>query len=238
MKWTPFAFAFTVNARWNKRDALGRWTKGDGEGSGEGKEKKMDGKPTTGPSGIEEAIVAFVNRWAEKKTVGCQFNVMWEEMKKTHPQMTIGTFQDALRKLSEAGRVRLGGWPRMLDDMPQPQLAFFVSSKVMYYAHPGEVKGHEVKPVPAKDDWLEQVVSRVDEFTRRHPSASYPLPELYKKVVEPLGVSVGEYHEGLRRLSREGRVRLVEWTQPLRTMPDDRFALIAGGEIRYYVRSR
>jgi hypothetical protein len=86
------------------------------------------------------------------------------------------------------------------------------------------------------DEWLEQVVKQVQQFTQHRPSESYPLPQLYRDVAEPQGVSLGEFHDGLRRLSREARIRLIEWTQPLRTMPDERFALIAGGEIRYYAR--
>lgn len=95
------------------------------------------------------------------------------------------------------------------------------------------------RPVETKKNLAglaDKVVERVEDFVRRNPSQSYSMPQLYRDVIEPNGVSVGEYHDMLRRLSREGRVRLIEWTQPLRTMPDERFALIAGGEIRYYVR--
>jgi hypothetical protein len=96
--------------------------------------------PFSNPA-LEEAIVAFVNSWAKEKTVGCQFDVLWNHLKGRHPELTVGAFQDALRKLHEAGRIRLGGWARMLDDIPQPQLAFFVSSKVMYYAQPSHANG-------------------------------------------------------------------------------------------------
>ena len=90
--------------------------------------------PTTerSPPILDDAIVAFV----EKAAKGCQFDVLWNYLKERHNHLTIGTFQDALRALSEASRIRLSGWPRMIDDMPQPQLALYVSSKVMYYAHP------------------------------------------------------------------------------------------------------
>jgi hypothetical protein len=90
---------------------------------------------------LDGAIVAFVNGWANEKTVGCQFDVLWDDLKQRHPELTIGAFQDALRKLHEAGRIRLGGWARMLDDIPKPQLAVFVSSKVMYYAQPSQPNG-------------------------------------------------------------------------------------------------
>jgi hypothetical protein len=81
-------------------------------------------------------IVAFVNGWAGEKSVGCTFDVLWDDLKKHHPQISIGAFQDALRKLHDANQIRLGGWARMVDDIPQPQLALFVSSKVMYHAQP------------------------------------------------------------------------------------------------------
>jgi hypothetical protein len=52
------------------------------------------------------------------------------------PRLTIGAFHDALRRLADGGRLRLSGWPKILDDVPDPQLALFVSSKVTYSAHP------------------------------------------------------------------------------------------------------
>lgn len=41
-EWKPFAFAFTVNERWNKRDARGRWAKGEGRAG-----PKVEKKPVT-----------------------------------------------------------------------------------------------------------------------------------------------------------------------------------------------
>lgn len=86
---------------------------------------------------LEEDIVSFVNAWVEDKTVGCQFDVLWDHLQARLTDLTIGAFQDALRNLHRAGRIRLSGWPRMLDDLPQPNLALFISSKVMYYAQRG-----------------------------------------------------------------------------------------------------
>jgi hypothetical protein len=102
--------------------------------------------PATNPSivsarGLEEDLVAFVDSWMQEKTVGCQFDVLWNHLKGRHPHLTIGGFQDALRHLYDASRIRLSGWPRMHDDMPQPQLALFISSKVMYYAQPTHPNG-------------------------------------------------------------------------------------------------
>jgi hypothetical protein len=90
---------------------------------------------------LEEAVLAFVKAWAREKTVGCQFDDLWKHLEARHPRLTIGSFHDALRRLHDAGRVRLGGWARMLDDMPKPELALFVSSKVMYYVQPVHTTG-------------------------------------------------------------------------------------------------
>jgi hypothetical protein len=102
---------------------------------------QMSPPSAVSPQALEEAMVRAVNAWAKEKTVGCQFDVLWKRLKDQHPDLTIGVFQDALRTLHNAGRLRLSGWPRMLDDMPQPELALFVSSKVMYHAHPAPANG-------------------------------------------------------------------------------------------------
>lgn len=85
---------------------------------------------------IGREIGDFVDAWVKEKAVGCAFDDLWNHLKGRHPHLTVGEFQDALRKLHDANRIRLGGWPRMLDDLPKPELALFVSSKVMYYAQP------------------------------------------------------------------------------------------------------
>ncbi len=85
---------------------------------------------------IEDAIVHFVERWAKEKSVGCQFDVIWTNLKADKPALSVGQFQDALRSLYENNKIRLGGWAGMQDEIPKPELAFFVSSKVMFYAHP------------------------------------------------------------------------------------------------------
>lgn len=98
-------------------------------------------KPTTPATTVADEIITFVSEWAREKSVGCQFDVLMEHLRRRQSDLTIGAFQDALRNLYDAGRIRLTGWPKMLDDMPEPELALFVSSKVMYYAHPAQGHG-------------------------------------------------------------------------------------------------
>jgi hypothetical protein len=95
----------------------------------------------TPPPVLEDATASFVDAWAKGRAVGCPFDGLWDHLKERYPDLTIGAFHDALRSLHDAGRIRLSGWPRMLDDLPQPGLALFVSSKVMYYAQPAHPSG-------------------------------------------------------------------------------------------------
>jgi hypothetical protein len=85
---------------------------------------------------VEDAIVLFVERWAKEKSVGCQFDVVWKHLKESDTTLSVGQFQDALRSLYEERKIRLGGWAGMQDEIPKPELAFFVSSKVMFYVQP------------------------------------------------------------------------------------------------------
>jgi hypothetical protein len=85
---------------------------------------------------IADDIAKLVEESARKTTVGQSFEVLMGHLKSRHANLTIGAFHDALRRLEHAGRIRLTGWGRMLDDIPEPELALFVSSKVMYYAQP------------------------------------------------------------------------------------------------------
>ncbi len=91
---------------------------------------------TSAIASTEGEIVAYVQDRVKRTSVGCQFDELMNHLRTQNPNLTVGAFHDALRKLHDSDRIRLGGWPRMLDDMPEPELALFVSSKVMYYAQP------------------------------------------------------------------------------------------------------
>jgi hypothetical protein len=92
--------------------------------------------PLVAPGALSTEVVAFVESVARERTVGCDFVELFEHLRKRHPDLTIGGFHDALRALDAARRVRLKDWPRMLDEMPRPELALFVSHTVMYHVQP------------------------------------------------------------------------------------------------------
>lgn len=84
---------------------------------------------------LEKEMAEFVRMHVAETTVGCQLDVVMKHVRQLLPDVTIGEFHDALRKLHDASTIRLGGWPKTIYELPEPELALFVSSKVMYYAH-------------------------------------------------------------------------------------------------------
>jgi hypothetical protein len=89
---------------------------------------------------------------------------------------------------------------------------------------------------PSAEDVVKQMLAG---WQRRQPIGDCPLPELLRGVRETLpGLTVGQFHDALRRLSREGMLSLHPWTGPLYEMPEPETALLTGHEIAYYTSLR
>jgi hypothetical protein len=91
---------------------------------------------------------------------------------------------------------------------------------------------------PLADPWLDQALAYLGEYQKQHPSRPCSLPDLYRAVAQPRGLTIGQFHDGIRVLSREGRIILHEWTQAKRDLTDEQYALLEGKEIRYYAERR
>jgi hypothetical protein len=66
-----------------------------------------------------------------------------------------------------------------------------------------------------------------------------PLPELYGHLhAGDARLTIGQYHDLLRRLSAEETVYLHPWTGPLYELPEPAFALLVGHEVAYYASLR
>jgi hypothetical protein len=66
-----------------------------------------------------------------------------------------------------------------------------------------------------------------------------PLPELFRGAGRDIAsLTVGQFHDALRRLQERGQVYLHPWTGPLHEIPEPAFALMAGHEIAYYASVR
>ena len=94
---------------------------------------------------------------------------------------------------------------------------------------------HNVHPAAPADDWLEEAMKYLEDHQRRNPFGNCPLPELYHRVAEPRGLTIGQFHDGLRRLVERRQVRLHPFTGAAYQLNEEQYALVAGQEIKYYV---
>jgi hypothetical protein len=66
-----------------------------------------------------------------------------------------------------------------------------------------------------------------------------PLPELFRRLQPRLpGLTIGQFHDGLRHLHQDEAIYLHPWTGPLYEMPEPALALLIGHEIAYYASLR
>ncbi len=108
---------------------------------------------------------------------------------------------------------------------------------------PAATQEPESAPVPSS---LEELA--VEESTLLHlarwqttsgASEDCPLPELFRQVQAQLPrLSVGQFHDVLRRLRDAGAIYLHPWTGPLYDLPEPPKALLAGHEVAYYASLR
>ncbi|HVS36751.1 MAG TPA: hypothetical protein VMS17_14415 [Gemmataceae bacterium] len=79
---------------------------------------------------------------------------------------------------------------------------------------------------------------RLTEWQTSGASEDCPLPELFRRSQAAAPLTVGAFHDGLRRLHESGRIYLHPWTGPLHALPEPPFALLVGHEIAYYASLR
>jgi hypothetical protein len=66
-----------------------------------------------------------------------------------------------------------------------------------------------------------------------------PLPELFRQLQQTCPtLTLGSFHDGLRRLHEQGQIYLHPWTGPLYDLPEPPIALLVGHEIAYYASNR
>ena len=87
--------------------------------------------------------------------------------------------------------------------------------------------------------WTATVLDHLAGWQATRTSEDCPLPELYHqaKLASP-GLSIGRFHDGLRRLHDQEQIYLHPWTGPLYDLPEPPYALLVGHEIAYYASRR
>ena len=92
----------------------------------------------------------------------------------------------------------------------------------------------ESGPKSADGDWLQKIVDYVRVYRRDHPHRSCSFAELYRRIAEPAGATIGQFHDGLRRLSRERKITLEPWTGAMSDLEEDHLALVLAKETKFY----
>jgi hypothetical protein len=86
--------------------------------------------------------------------------------------------------------------------------------------------------------WEEQVARYLHQRQSARPAEDCPLPELYQQARQTLPeMSVGQFHDGLRKLCAERRIALQPWTGPLHELPEPTLALLQGHSLAFYASS-
>jgi hypothetical protein len=115
---------------------------------------------------------------------------------------------------------------RLLERLKPPEL-----ERLLQAPRPEALPGR--LPTPPSD-WLDAALDYLRDYRRRNPLGDCPLPDLFHHVAEPRSLTIGQFHDGLRRLVQHGQVRLHPFTGAAYTLKEEQYALVAGQEIKYY----
>jgi hypothetical protein len=87
--------------------------------------------------------------------------------------------------------------------------------------------------------WTAAALAELARWQAAGASEDYPLPALFRAVRQGgPALSIGQFHDGLRRLHDQGQIYLHPWTGPLYEIPEPPYALLIGHEIAYYASLR
>ncbi|WP_143302152.1 hypothetical protein [Candidatus Entotheonella palauensis] len=79
------------------------------------------------------------------------------------------------------------------------------------------------------------ILSQIQAHRVHSPLHSCPLPDLFRQCQQQApDLTIGQFHDDLRRLARENRIRLLPFTQALYLLEEPEYALLWGREIMYY----
>jgi hypothetical protein len=83
--------------------------------------------------------------------------------------------------------------------------------------------------------WLTAALSHLQGKKSAAALEDCPLPELYRIACQGApSLTIGRFHDGMRRLHDLQQIYLHPWTGPLHELPEPKLALLIGHEIAYY----
>jgi len=107
-------------------------------------------------------------------------------------------------------------------------------------SHPGSPAAASVPVHPnGSETWPGAILAYLGRRPATDASEDCPLPELYRHADQASpGLTLGRFHDVLRRLYADAQIYLHPWTGPLYDLPEPAYALLIGHEIAYYASSR
>ncbi|MBY0525523.1 MAG: hypothetical protein K2R98_19115 [Gemmataceae bacterium] len=103
----------------------------------------------------------------------------------------------------------------------------------------GDLYAAWANKAPAKNDSAAPepttaILTALTQWQAHDTTEDCPLPELFRRSQPAADMSIGQFHDALRKLYDQSRVYLHPWTGPLSELPEPPYALLVGHEIAYY----
>jgi hypothetical protein len=150
----------------------------------------------------------------------------------------LRTSRDGLPAWVADMRESLSAMSRQLDEGSQKFAAKLdaLSQRVEEALRRLESKGPNLPPtITATAPWATEALSYLDHRRLTGANGQCPLPELFAAVVAKYPeLSIGTFHEGLRRLKRERVLRLAPFEGAPNDLPQPEYAILDGAALLYY----
>jgi hypothetical protein len=199
------------------------WVSGTGEWAGSGKSKKQKYRLT--PAGVRAIL-----EHGETLTVVRSLAGALQEQVDQYRSMRdrLGLLADQIQPLTEVVN-------RLLDKVQPPDVEAILQ-KLDRPLTPPPAPVRETAPAVA--GWLDEVVGLVAEQARRDRLQPLTLPQIFSAIRKRSPeITLGQFHDGLRKLHDQRRVRLTPYTRALATLGDPRNAVFLNGEVMYYAEN-
>jgi hypothetical protein len=115
-------------------DLLAAKQKGEAEGGFDPRGDLAHLPPPEKTAAVRSDVLAIVGEHTRRTTVGIAVNRLYDQLSQKH-DLSPEEFRAVLLDASRAGEVRPGLWPRMVSDLPRPDLAPLISAEVVGYVH-------------------------------------------------------------------------------------------------------
>jgi hypothetical protein len=105
----------------------------------------------------------------------------------------------------------------------------------------GLAKQPPLRPVPvmprSDDTWTHEVEPYLHARRENRTPGDCPIPELFDALKKRHAtLTVGSFHDGLRRLHDANQIRLGGWSGPLENLPQPNLAMLVAHKVMYYAR--